>query len=288
MSEMNSAGDIIMHTCRSCGTAFTGRYCSQCGEKTLDDSEKSIRNFLASVLNAITSLDGKFLKTLTLMLKKPGEVSFHYMNGKRIPFYKPVSMFFIANLLYFLFPAVNSLDSSLDVQMNMLPHSKLATAMVTKHIAAENIDLKTFGIRYNQQSTNMAKMVLILMVVYFSVPLTLVNYNRKMYYSDHLLVSLEACSLIILINFLLLIWVFKFLIVMANGVGFDLTYILNDSYMSWMSFGLITYLCFQLERRAYQQGLWPAIGKAGLLAISFYAVLQLYRASLFFITLWTV
>lgn len=274
--------------CPSCGAAFTGPYCSQCGEKALKASEKSIRNFIGTVLNEATSLDGKFLKTLRLMLRRPGEMSYQYMNGKRIPFYKPVSMFFIANLLYFLFPLFNSLNSSLHVQMNMLPYSELATRLVEQHIAAANIDLRTFEIQYNQQSTNMAKMVLILMVVMFSVPLMLMNYTKKMFYSDHLLVSLEACSLIILLNFVGLIWVVKLSIVAAGWAGFDIRFVLQDSYVSPISMALLLYIFYQLERRAYSQSVWKAVGKSAILVLGFYFVLQLYRASLFFITLLTL
>lgn len=283
-----SSDEQNSRACPSCGAAFTGPYCSQCGEKALNVSEKSIRNFIGTVLNEATSLDGKFLKTLRLMLRRPGEMSYQYMNGKRIPFYKPVSMFFIANLLYFLFPLFNSLNSSLHVQMNMLPYSELATRLVEQHIAAANIDLRTFEIQYNQQSTNMAKMVLILMVVMFSVPLMLMNYTKKMFYSDHLLVSLEACSLIILLNFVGLIWVVKLSIVAAGWAGFDIRFVLQDSYVSPISMALLLYIFYQLERRAYSQSIWKAIGKSAILVLGFYFVLQLYRASLFFITLLTL
>ncbi len=278
----------ISHECRSCGGTFFGTFCNQCGEKIPEPGEKSIRSFLAGLMNAITSLDGKFLRTLKIMLKKPGEVSYHYMNGKRVPFYKPMSMFFIANLIYFLFPLYNSLNSSLYVQMNMLPHSKFATELVQQRIAVDKIDFDTFQIQYNQQSTSMAKMVLVLLVIYFSIPLTLVNYTRRMFYSDHLLVSLEACSIIILVNFVVLMWVFQFVIYLIGLWGNNIQHLLNDKYTMWISMSVLFYLFFQLERRAYAQPIRRALAKAGLLIFGFFAVLQMYRASLFFVTLWTV
>ncbi len=278
----------ISHECRSCGGTFFGTFCNQCGEKIPEPGEKSIRSFLAGLMNAITSLDGKFLRTLKIMLKKPGEVSYHYMNGKRVPFYKPMSMFFIANLIYFLFPLYNSLNSSLYVQMNMLPHSKFATELVQQRIAVDKIDFDTFQIQYNQQSTSMAKMVLVFLVIYFSIPLTLVNYTRRMFYSDHLLVSLEACSIIILVNFVVLMWVFQFVIYLFGLWGNNIQHLLNDKYTMWISMSVLFYLFFQLERRAYAQPIGRALAKAGLLIFGFFAVLQMYRASLFFVTLWTV
>ena len=274
--------------CKSCGIVVTGTYCSQCGEKVLDPQEKSIRAFFAGVFSAITSLDGKFLHTLKIMIARPGEVSYQYMNGRRIPFYRPVSMFFVANLIYFLFPLFSSLNSNLYVQMNQLPHSRFATELVNKRTAAENIPFKTFEIRYNQQSTNMAKLVLVLMVFYFSIPLSLVNFNRKMYFSDHLLVSLEACSLVILLNFVVLIWSIELIIYIAGLFGTDIRFFLYDNNVSWVSGALLIYLFAQLEFRAYSVSGWRAYAKAALLFGCFFIVLQVYRGSLFFITLWTL
>jgi hypothetical protein len=274
--------------CKSCGTVVIGTYCSQCGEKVLDPQEKSIKAFFMGVFSAITSLDGKFLHTLKIMIARPGEVSYQYMNGRRIPYYRPMSMFFVANLIYFLFPLFNSLNSNLYVQMNQLPHSRIAKEIVNKRIAAESIPFETFEIRYNQQSTNMAKLVLVLMVFYFSIPLSLVNFNKKMYFSDHLLVSLEACSLVILLNFVVLIWSLELVIYLASLFGSDIRFLLYDSSASWFSGGLLIYLFAQLERRAYAVSGWKAYARAALLFGCFFAVLQLYRGSLFFITLWTL
>lgn len=274
--------------CRSCGSALSGKFCSQCGEKILEPKEKSFAYFLVSLLKATTSLDGKFLKTLKIMLARPGEVSYQYLNGKRVPFIKPMSMFFVANLLYFLFPLFNSLNSSLYVQMNMLPHSGVVTHLVEKRIAAEKMDFEEFQIRYDQQSTNMARMALILLVIYFSLPLSLINYSRKMYYYDHLLASLEACSFIIMLNFVALMWLFRFVVYLADQFGSNIQFIMNDSFLSVVSIGVLLYPFFQLERRVYAQPLWWALGKASLLIVSFYLVLQVYRGSLFFLTMLTV
>ena len=126
-------------TCKSCGILFRGQFCHACGEKIVQPNEKSVGHFIGILINEMTLLDGKFFRTIKLMLVRPGEVSYHYMNGKRVPFLKPMSMFFIANLLYFLFPLFNSLNSPLYVQMNLLPYSKPAAQMVERKVAAEKI-----------------------------------------------------------------------------------------------------------------------------------------------------
>lgn len=285
MTESNTE---TIHTCRSCQAAFAGKFCNQCGEKILDPSEKSIRSFLGSLFHEITTLDGKFIRTLVLMMRKPGEVSYNYMNGKRVPYYKPVSMFFLANLLYFVFPLFNALSTRLSVQMKGLPYSPMAAKKVNAYLQANNLDLATFEIMFNQQCTNMAKMVLVVMVLYFSLPLAAVNWNRRMYYSDHLLVSLEACSLIILLNFVGLIGLLNILAFAGQAMGFDWGFLLHDRNASLLSIILLLYLFYKLERRVYDQGPMRAFAKSAVLVFGYFLVLQLYRASLFFITMWTV
>lgn len=276
------------HECRSCGFTFEGIYCNRCGEKVMRPAEKSMRTFLTALVHDITSVDGKFLKTLKLMLKRPGEVSYQYMNGRRIPYYKPVSMFFIANLLYFLFPLVTGLNTPLYDQMHSLPHSALAREMVSTHLQSAQVSLETFTIQYNQQSTSMAKIFLILLVAYFSVPLSFININKRMYYSDHLLVSLEATSLVVLLNFVGLMWLMNAVTRVAGWMGANLMFLLNDHNLSWFSAALLIYLFYQMERRAYSEVIWRAVLKAILLVGGFFLALQVYRASLFFITLWSL
>lgn len=277
-----------LQTCRSCQSAFSGSFCSKCGEKVLEPSEKSIRSFFSSLFHEMTTLDGKFLRTLVLMLRKPGEVSYHYMNGRRVPFYKPVSMFFVANLLYFLFPPVTALNSGLYIQMNMLPHSKWATAIVNKYLATHQLSLETFTMQFDMQATTMSKIFLVLLIAYFSIPLTLVNFNRRMYFSDHLLVSLEACSLIILVAFFTIPWLIRFFVAVGGWAGFHWEFLLTDLYGSIVSMLALLYFFYQLERKAYSQQEWKALGKAAFLIFCFFVVLQTYRATLFFITMWSV
>ncbi|NJM25680.1 MAG: DUF3667 domain-containing protein, partial [Bacteroidia bacterium] len=90
--------------CVTCGTHFTGRFCNICGEKILEQDEKSVKTFLGSVVNALTFADNKLLRTLGTLIVRPGEISASYSKGKRLPYIKPISMFFVGNLIYFLFP----------------------------------------------------------------------------------------------------------------------------------------------------------------------------------------
>jgi hypothetical protein len=197
-------------------------------------------------------------------------------------------MFFIANLIYFLFPLDNSLNSPLNNQMYQLPHSRIAERMVKEEVKTAKTDLKTFEVAYNQQSTNMAKMVLFLLVLYFSVPLALVNYSKKLFYYDHLMICLELFSLIILVTLVAIPWFLYFVIWVVSLAGKDIMFMLDNSVTSWVLGTTLFYLIFRIEREAYSKTKIVSLSRAAILVALFIVALQSYRASLFFITFWTM
>src|SRR5271154_6675623 len=92
--------------CKNCGTPFKGYYCNVCGEKVLHPSDRSFKAFLSNILLAITFADGKVIKTLWWVVRKPGFISSEFAMGRRVSYLKPISLFFVLNLIYFLFPVI--------------------------------------------------------------------------------------------------------------------------------------------------------------------------------------
>ena len=94
----------VTRICKVCSNTFKGCSCNICGEKVIEQNERSFLNFLDSLLNAFTFLDGKFIKSLKLLVIRPGQLSRNIADGLRVPYMKMVSLFFVANFFYFLFP----------------------------------------------------------------------------------------------------------------------------------------------------------------------------------------
>lgn len=272
-------------TCLTCGSSFSGKYCNVCGEKVLEPSDKSLRNFFGGILNALTFIDNKFFYTLRLMLTRTGYVTSQYIKGVRVPFIRPLSMFFVVNLIYFLCGTGDTFNSSLIAQMNYFPHKRIATTAVTEHIERDKITLEEFTLQYNRQSTSIAKMLLIVFVMLAAVPFMLLNYTRERYFVDHLMTSLEFCSVIILISLILLPWLIIFL---GAIFQFSIKTILNDRiYTIIAALICFLFLCL-MERRVYGQRYLLAVVKAIVLVPCLFYVLQAYRIILFFVTMWTL
>jgi hypothetical protein len=141
------------HTCKSCGNTFVGLYYSHCGEKVIEAKDRSFTTFIGNFLTAITLADNKFLKTLWLTIKNPGFLSKEYANGRRVHYLRPLQMFFVLNLVYFLFPVLQLFNSTLRTQMYFLFHSPMIRGMVNKRVSDEGISLTGFTMIYNEKTT---------------------------------------------------------------------------------------------------------------------------------------
>src|SRR5437870_3742211 len=128
---MPPAPNLEQHVCKSCHNTFIGIYCNQCGEKVLQPSDRSFKKFLSNMLIAITFADSKFVKPLWLVIKSPGYVSFEFASGRTVKYLKPISLFFVLNLVYFFFPVIQLFNASLNTQL-LSPFSDFIRPIVAK------------------------------------------------------------------------------------------------------------------------------------------------------------
>lgn len=84
--------------CLNCGTTVTGPYCQQCGQKNLVPKQ-SLWHLITHFFNDITHFDGRFFKTLKLLLARPGFVSAEWVRGRRTAYLDPVRMYLFVSAL---------------------------------------------------------------------------------------------------------------------------------------------------------------------------------------------
>src|SRR5690606_17932489 len=103
-------------SCLSCGAPLNGKYCSQCGEKTVHKEDKTVAHYFGEFLHMMSHADSKFLKSLKYIFFKPGLLSKEYIAGRKKPYSAPLTMFIVANLIYYLFPVIDALNSRYETQ----------------------------------------------------------------------------------------------------------------------------------------------------------------------------
>ena len=87
--------------CPSCAEPWRGRYCSTCGERFLVDHDFSLRHFFLETLpHEVLDIDGRFLRTLRLLLLRPGMLASEYVVGRRQRYVGPLRFYVIAFLLH--------------------------------------------------------------------------------------------------------------------------------------------------------------------------------------------
>ncbi len=77
------------------------KYCRVCGQasRTL---RVTVRELVVEAVQRFVELDGKFLSSTRLLLTRPGLLTKHYIEGKRIRYLKPITLFALSTAFLFL------------------------------------------------------------------------------------------------------------------------------------------------------------------------------------------
>ena len=86
---------------QNCGTDLHGPYCSVCGQHDIDYGQ-SFAVIFRDFLDSVFSFDAKVFRTISLLLTRPGELTFRFLQGKRVPYLNPVRLYFSVSVLLFL------------------------------------------------------------------------------------------------------------------------------------------------------------------------------------------
>ena len=274
-----------LHTCLNCGNEHTGSFCNQCGEKKLILQEKTVLFFFRQLLSAFTFADTKLLRSLRLIVAEPGRYSQEISSGIRVRFMKPISLFFLCNLIYFFLPLFETFNTSLRTQMQGLPSASLFAVekRVNERMAELDTSFEDFELRYSEKSSANSKLMLIMLVFFFSSGFAAIGLKKKSYFIDHLTFALEYGIFILAIATILLGYLFYGLVLLIQAFGGTATFA-NDAYISVIVASLLLYFLIRGIRRFYDYT-WTHAVLLGIVVFAWsYAALQLYRWLLFEVT----
>jgi len=271
--------DIQQNICKNCGNQFTGLYCNLCGEKVLVAQDRSFRTFLGNIVLAVTLADSKFIRSLWFLVKSPGFISKEFAEGRRVKYLKPLSVFFVLNLIYFLFPIIQLFNASLRTQINAF-HGKLAIPIVAaKMNELGHSGIASFSVIYDQKTTALAKLMVIVFVIISSLPLNLIYRSRNRYFTDHLGLAVELACFNLAINAILLT-------VTVNILG--LGAYLDEAVLTGIFISTNLYFLVRSGRVFYDERGLRLVLKSVLMILVLKASLELYRAILFYVTIWSL
>ena len=88
-------------TCLNCEEPLLGSFCHRCGQQNLP-LKQTVGQLLLVFFGEFFNYDGRFLRSIRLMLSQPGAISLAYMEGKRTTYVNPVRFYLFTSAFYFL------------------------------------------------------------------------------------------------------------------------------------------------------------------------------------------
>ena len=274
------------HTCKSCLHQFEGKFCNNCGEKRYNEKDKKLSHVIHEAFHFITHLDNKFLKTVGLIFFKPGFVSEQYCNGIRKKYFKPISLFLIAVVIYLLFPLLQGMNISFfnHISTNDKIGVSYSHSWALERMAKTGMTEYQLAEKFDTASPKFAKVLLLMLLPLSALPLSLLFRKKRRYFFDHFILATELNTVFLLLFFLLLPLLF---IGASKLFGFNLTYG-DDPYYGVLQLVLFLFLLTAAFRRFYKLSfLWSILGSLAFV-VCYLVVLWLYRQLVFIVVMLSI
>ncbi len=134
-------------SCINCGTEISGKFCTNCGQRTTV-KRITFKDTWLDFWAQVYGFDGLFLRTIRDLTIRPGVVAKTVISGNRVSYYGPVGYFFLMITLYLVFLSMMGLDL-LDFMKGtqsslQLEGSDTKLSQQVQGFIAENIKLFSF------------------------------------------------------------------------------------------------------------------------------------------------
>ena len=199
--------------CPNCDRTVATPFCPVCGERELQARDLSLRGILDQVIRSF-GVDGRAMRSFRCLLTRPGALTAAYRSGQRKPYLGPLSLFLIANLLFFAVQSVSDVkvfSTSLDMHLHDQAWSGAAQQLVTRRLVTSGRTLERYTPVFNQAVRGHAKSLIGLMVLPFALLPALLFRAAGRPFALHVVFSLHFHA------FLLLLLCVPLLAVAVNG-----------------------------------------------------------------------
>lgn len=255
----------------------------------------------------LTDLDSKLWRSLVLLFAKPGELTRQFFDGRRTSFAKPLTLFVVLNLVFFVIqPHTGLLQYSLAEYVEVERDTRrrvsvIATGddsrrarLVRRAISRTGDTPGEFAIRFDAELQGQKKSMLVVMIPVFALAMTGMRrlLGRGGHYLEHLVFSVHAYAFFLVVLVVvtpIFIGVAHAVAASAPLVGAEATraalrFLSTETALVLVLFAAIGGYLYRALRRVHGDGR----ASAAVQAVALFAVLQTliigYRAALFYLT----
>ena len=191
---LEEAGAPSFGVCGNCGAALSGRFCSQCGEKKLTAEDYSLAHLAEETIDVFTHFDSRFFRTLKVLFTRPGELSRAYFHGGRSRYTKPLTVFVIINIVFFL---VQPHTGLLRYKYSDYMRNPAYASRVRTHLADTKEPEPQYAARFNTVLQNQKKSLLIVSVPILAMVMGALFAGTGRKYAEHLVFSVQVYTFLL-------------------------------------------------------------------------------------------
>lgn len=274
--------------CVSCGEPAGTPFCPACGERRASDRRYTVGALAGEAFEVLTNADSTIWRTFRTLVRHPGELTRAWLFGIRAPYMKPLQLFLVVNVVYFVWAAwagEHVFDTRLQNHLANTNYGPEVRRLLLIRLAERGIDEQAYAAVFDAAATVQAKSLIITMVPMMAVLIGALHPLRRRPAVAHLVFSLHLYTVL-----LLLAIVQRYLVQWPLRLWVSLTGIEQGPWdelitgFILLSIGLYTTLAL---RRVYSDGWFGAAARSAVVAFGLLVVLVLYRMLLFYITFWS-
>lgn len=88
----------------NCASTLSGPFCSTCGQRVVPP-HPTTKELVGDAYDELVGWDGKFARTIRLLLTRPGELTRAVIEGQRTRYVRPVKLYLSCSVVFFLLQA---------------------------------------------------------------------------------------------------------------------------------------------------------------------------------------
>lgn len=279
--------------CTNCGSATVAVYCADCGQRQLSHRDFSVRALMLDAAKELSSVDGRLASSIVALLTRPGKLTREWIEGRQRRYVKPLSLFLLLNVAFFLVQPHTQLLSYKysNYVFGSNAGARQRVALVEARRAKLGLTPAEFAVRFDAVLQGQKKSLLLFDIPIFALALAILFAFQRRLFAEHIVFSVHVYA------FLLIFFV------AAVAVFFPLTHWVAPAFaatrgaIAWIQSdeGITTLLAAVMGsylylglRNVYKSGRITAVLRTIILFYLIGALTNVHHDVLFYTTLYTL
>lgn len=186
--------------CPSCGSPVHERFCPRCGERRRPGDALSLRHLARETVEQASSLDVTLLRTLATLVRRPGALTDAYVRGARGRYTRPVQLFLLLNVVFFLVaPRLGLLEYRRSAPFSAVElGDSMRGRMLARHQREHRLSPSELRDRFNASVERRRREAFSLWVLAFAGGVALLHLRGRRYLAEHLVFAIHFFTFVLL------------------------------------------------------------------------------------------